>query len=62
LFIIDDPHSVLKTPVDILPEVNIPVVSIVWSYNGLPPEDMGNRIVGTSERSLTTTVDDIEHG
>jgi len=61
LILLMTPYILLKTPVDILPEVDIPVVSIVWSYNGLSPEDMGNRIVGTSERSLTTTVDDIEH-
>ena len=61
LILLMTPYNLLKTPVDILPDVDIPVVSIVWSYNGLPPEEMANRVVGVSERSLTTTVDDIEH-
>jgi len=55
------PYTLLKTPVDILPEINIPVISIVWGYNGLSANDMGQRITAVSERSLTTTVDGIEH-
>jgi multidrug efflux pump subunit AcrB len=53
--------SIVRTPTDIFPNINIPVVSIIWSYNGLVPEDMSNRIVSVTERSLTTTVDNIEH-
>jgi multidrug efflux pump subunit AcrB len=53
--------SILRTPTDIFPNIDIPVVSIVWSYSGLVPEQMANRIVSISERSLTTTVDNIEH-
>ena len=46
---------------DIFPEINIPVISIIWNYNGLSAQEMGQRIAGQSERSLTTTVSDIEH-
>lgn len=53
--------SILRTPTDIFPNINIPVVSIIWTYNGLVPSDMANRIVSVTERSLTTTVDNIEH-
>jgi CzcA family heavy metal efflux pump len=54
-------RSILGTPTDIFPAINIPVISIIWSYTGLPPDDMANRIVAISERSLSTTVNDIEH-
>jgi multidrug efflux pump subunit AcrB len=53
--------AIARTPTDIFPNINIPVVSIIWSYNGLVPEDMSDRIVSVTERSLTTTVDNIEH-
>jgi multidrug efflux pump subunit AcrB len=53
--------SILRTPTDIFPNINIPVVSIIWNYNGLVPQDMSDRIVSVTERSLTTTVDNIEH-
>jgi multidrug efflux pump subunit AcrB len=53
--------SILRTPTDIFPNINIPVVSVVWSYNGLAAEEMEGRIVSTYERALTTTVDDIQH-
>src|SRR6202047_1901468 len=53
--------SALRTPTDIFPNISIPVVSVVWSYTGLPPDDMSGRIVGFYERSLTTSVTDIEH-
>ncbi len=55
------PFVLLRTPIDILPEINIPVITIVWNYNGLPPVEMEHRIVSSYERSLTTTVDNIEH-
>ena len=48
-------------PVDIFPEINIPVVSVVWFYTGMSPQDMADRIVTNSERGITTTVNDIEH-
>jgi len=53
--------TVRKMPTDILPEIDIPVVSIVWSYGGLPPQEMERRIVSNFERFLITTVNDIEH-
>ena len=53
--------SIVRTPTDIFPEIGIPVISVVWSYTGLPPADMSGRIVSVYERVLTTTVNDIEH-
>src|SRR5467141_2956791 len=53
--------AALRTPTDIFPNINIPVVSIIWNYTGLAPEDMANRIITLQERNLTTTVNDIEH-
>jgi multidrug efflux pump subunit AcrB len=53
--------TILRTPTDIFPAINIPVVSTIWSYTGLPPEDMANRIVANAERYAQTTVNDIEH-
>ncbi|MFT3977356.1 MAG: efflux RND transporter permease subunit [Sphingomonas bacterium] len=53
--------AAFRTPVDIFPDIRIPVIATAWTYSGLPPEDMANRIVTNYERSLTTTVNDIEH-
>jgi multidrug efflux pump subunit AcrB len=53
--------AILTMPVDIFPYIDIPVVSIVWSYGGLLPEEMEKRIVTIFERSMTTSVNDIEH-
>ncbi len=61
LLLIIGPLTILSTPTDIFPNINIPVVSIIWRYNGLAPEEMEGRIVSVTERSLTTTVNDIEH-
>jgi len=61
LLLILGPISVMNTPTDIFPNINIPVVSIVWNYTGFSPADMANRIVTITERTLTTTVNDIEH-
>jgi multidrug efflux pump subunit AcrB len=55
------PGSPLATPVDIFPNINIPVVSIIWNYAGFSPQDMEGHIVSITERALTTTVNDIEH-
>ena len=60
LFILG-PLAILRTPTDIFPNIDIPVVSIVWSYNGFSAEDMAKRITSNYERALTTDVDDIEH-
>jgi CzcA family heavy metal efflux pump len=61
LLLILGPIVILRTPTDIFPNINIPVVSIVWNYTGLNPDDMSNRIVFQTERALTTLVDDIAH-
>jgi CzcA family heavy metal efflux pump len=61
LIIILTPITILRTPVDIFPEINIPVVSVVWNYTGMSPSEMADRIVTNSERGLTVTVNDIEH-
>jgi multidrug efflux pump subunit AcrB len=53
--------AIVRTPTDIFPNIDIPVVSIIWNYNGLLPQDMSDRVVSVTERSLTTTVDNIEH-
>ncbi len=55
------PITILRTPTDIFPDIDIPVVSVVWFYTGLSPQDMADRIVSNSERGITTTVNDIEH-
>jgi multidrug efflux pump subunit AcrB len=61
LILLATPLSLLQTPTDIFPEINIPVVSIIWNYTGLSAQEMGQRITAVNERSLTTTVNDIEH-
>jgi len=53
--------SAIRTPTDIFPNIGIPVISVVWGYTGLAPDDMSGRIVAPYERVLTTTVNDIEH-
>ncbi len=61
LIVLATPFALLKMPTDILPEINIPVISIVWNYTGMSAQEMGQRITASNERSLTTTVSDIEH-
>lgn len=53
--------QILRMPTDIFPEIDIPVISLIFNYGGLPPEEMERRIVSPFERNLTTTVNDIEH-
>jgi multidrug efflux pump subunit AcrB len=53
--------SALRTPTDIFPNINIPVVSVVWTYAGLPPDDMSGRVIYNYERTLSSQVNDIEH-
>jgi CzcA family heavy metal efflux pump len=53
--------SIVRTPVDIFPNIDIPVISVVWTYTGLSPQEMSDRIIYNYERVLTTTVNDIEH-
>ncbi len=61
LLLILGPLTIFQTPKDIFPIINIPVVSVVWSYSGLLPDEMAGRITSTFERALTTTVNDIQH-
>jgi len=53
--------SALRMPVDIFPSINIPIIGVAWLYTGLPPDQMAGRVVTPFERTLTTTVNDIEH-
>ena len=53
--------AIVSMPADIFPNIDIPVVSVVWSFTGMTPEEMEKRIVTVAERSMTTTVNDIEH-
>src|SRR5512146_1091060 len=61
IIILLTPLVILRTPVDIFPDINIPVISVVWNYTGLSPQEMADRIVSNSERGITITVNDIEH-
>src|SRR6202045_5337 len=61
LILLATPLVLLRMPTDIFPEINIPVISIVWNYGGLSAQEMGSRITAQNERTLTTTVNDIEH-
>ncbi len=53
--------TIQRTPTDVFPNIDIPVVSVIWSYSGISPDDMAKRICTISERAATTTVADIEH-
>ena len=55
------PLVIARTPVDIFPEINIPVITVAWSYSGLSPLEMEHRVVSAYERTTTTIVDNIEH-
>ena len=61
LILLATPLVLLRMSTDIFPEINIPVISIVWTYGGLSAQEIGQRITAVNERSLTTTVNDIEH-
>ncbi len=61
LILLSAPLAIQRTPVDVLPEIDIPVISVIWNYRGLSAQQMGNRIAQNHERSITTTVNDIEH-
>src|SRR5437899_5694709 len=61
LLLILGPIVILRTPTDIFPNINIPVVSVLWNYGGLNAQELSDRIVTQTERALTTTVDDIQH-
>ena len=61
VILILSPVVILRTPTDIFPNINIPVVAVSWTYTGLSPEEMEGRVTTVYERVLTTTVDNIEH-
>jgi multidrug efflux pump subunit AcrB len=61
LILIIGPLAALRTPVDIFPDIRIPVVAVIWQYTGLPPDQMAGRMTTQFQRALTTTVNDIEH-
>src|ERR1700693_4597439 len=52
--------SIVTTPTDIFPYINIPMVGVIWSYTGMSPDDMARRVLFVSERAMTTTVNNIE--
>lgn len=61
MLLIIGPLTLMRTPTDIFPNINIPIISVVWTYTGMPPDDMAHRITSVFERALPTTVYDIEH-
>ena len=61
LILIMSPVMISRTPTDIFPSINIPVVAVAWTYTGLSPEETEGRITTLYERTLTTLVDNIEH-
>ncbi len=61
IILLATPLAIFRTPVDVLPEIDIPVISVIWNYAGLSPQQMADRITSVHERILTTTVNDIEH-
>ncbi|HEX4480144.1 MAG TPA: efflux RND transporter permease subunit [Rudaea sp.] len=61
LILIIGPLAAMRTPTDIFPNINIPVIGVAWQYTGLPPDQMAGRITTPFERALTTTVNDIDH-
>jgi multidrug efflux pump subunit AcrB len=61
MLVIIGPLAAMRTPTDIFPEIRMPVIAVAWQYTGLPPDQMSGRISTLFQRSLTTTVNDIEH-
>ena len=61
LILLMSPVVILRTPTDIFPNIDIPVIAVAWQYTGLNPEEMEGRLTSVYERNLTTTVDNIEH-
>jgi multidrug efflux pump subunit AcrB len=61
LILLAAPIVILRTPTDIFPNINIPVISVVWNFTGLSPDQIEGRMISPYERVLTTTVNDIEH-
>src|SRR6516164_1479193 len=61
MIVLATPFVLMSMATDVLPNINIPVISIIWSYTGFSAQDMAQRITSVNERSLTTTVSNIEH-
>jgi multidrug efflux pump subunit AcrB len=61
LILLLSPAVILRTPTDIFPNINIPVISVAWTYTGLDPEDIETRLTTPYEKALTTLVDNIQH-
>src|ERR1700760_2785256 len=61
LILIIGPLVAIRTPTDIFPNIGVPVIGVAWQYTGLQPDEMAGRILTTYERTLSTTVNDIEH-
>ncbi|MGU7780844.1 efflux RND transporter permease subunit [Burkholderia sp. PU8-34] len=61
MIVLATPLALMRTPVDVLPSINIPVISVIWNYNGLSAKEMTDRITSVHERILTTTVNNIQH-
>ncbi len=61
LIVVAGIYSIFQMPTDILPDINIPVIAVIWQYGGLPPQEMEQRYTSNFERALTTTVNGIEH-
>src|ERR1700728_688499 len=61
LILIMSPVVILRTPTDIFPNINIPVVAVAWQYTGLDPEEMEGRLTTPFEKAATSLVDNIEH-
>src|SRR5262245_36318055 len=60
LIVLATPFVLARMAMDIFPEIDIPVISVIWNYDGLPAQEMGQRIAGQSERGVTTKVSEIE--
>jgi multidrug efflux pump subunit AcrB len=61
LILLMGPLAASRTPVDIFPEIRIPIIAVIWQYTGLAPQEMAGRMISSYQRVLTTTVNDIEH-
>ena len=61
LIVLISPLTILRTPTDILPDINIPIIAIVWRYGGLSAEEMSERMVYINERTIPITVNNIDH-
>ncbi|AQQ34993.1 efflux RND transporter permease subunit [Burkholderia cenocepacia] len=61
MIVLATPLALMRTPVDVLPAINIPVISVIWNYSGFSATEMTNRITSVHERILTTTVNNIQH-